>query len=267
MRFRSVAFSAPTSSLDDKKIAPDPSILSTKEKRQKSRAEIWRETDGENKRSTEKKSAGNDVMDDDRPQNPSHTTLTPAQRKRVAFYKHEFHKDADSANAYVVFAHTPEAMKDDSTIHPTEAARLLVEKGNGTIFMSRTLRMDRVGQWKTGLPPNEKDQMNLQVLPDPPCTLFVGNLDFSAKEEDLRTFFDSLLSKERGEPPEDQLKTGESDEMNSLKKNPWVVSVRIIRDRDTQLGKGFAYVRFIVCIQLIITATLSSTTLGPRLRG
>ena len=52
---------------------------------------------------------------------------------------------------------------------------------------------------------------------DVKTTIFVGNLYYKTKDEELRAFF-----KECGE----------------------VVSVRIIRDPQTHLGKGFAYVRF-----------------------
>lgn len=63
----------------------------------------------------------------------------------------------------------------------------------------------------------------------------VGNLDFAAKEEDLRVFFESLLTTERGPVPD-----------ASEAKN-WVTHVRLVRDPATQLGKGFAYVEFAVC--------------------
>ena len=95
---------------------------------------------------------------------------------------------------------------------------------------------------------------------DPKATVFVGNLEFTSKEEDLRAFFETLVCEERGKPGE---KRGdESDEeddesesdvddddggaKDSSKPRAWVKRVRIIRDRDTQLGKGFAYVQFVV---------------------
>lgn len=66
---------------------------------------------------------------------------------------------------------------------------------------------------------------------DPKCSLFVGGLDYAAKEEDVRAFFESLVVAERGAVPEGHSR--------------WVTEVRIVRDKDTQLGKGFGYVHFI----------------------
>lgn len=65
---------------------------------------------------------------------------------------------------------------------------------------------------------------------EPKETIFVGNLDFAASDEDLRAFFEGLVSQERGAPRGTK---------------SWVKSVRIVRDRATQMGKGFAYVRFV----------------------
>lgn len=213
------------------------------------RAETWRKAEGEVKKSPEgKRKRDGDSSDNDQQQKSTQPTLTPAQRKRVAFYKQEFHNEMNSANAYVVFAHThtsEDAGDDSSILHPAEAARLLVEKGNGDVFMSRTLRMDRVGHWRAGLPDSEGNHINLETLVDPHCTLFVGNLDFAAKEEDLRIFFDTLVSKERNEP-ENKSIGQDNDEVSAPEKKSWVKNVRVIRDKDTQMGKGFAYVRFIV---------------------
>lgn len=64
----------------------------------------------------------------------------------------------------------------------------------------------------------------------------VGSLDFAAKDEDLRVFFESLLTTERGPVP--------SSEDGVAK--TWVTHVRVVRDPGTQLGKGFAYVEFTV---------------------
>lgn len=85
-------------------------------------------------------------------------------------------------------------------------------------------------------------------------TVFVGNLDFEASEEELRAFFEALLREERGDPP---VSTAPSDEdLGSTVARPaeWVRSIRIVRDRATQMGKGFAYVRFIdtACVDEVL---------------
>ena len=87
---------------------------------------------------------------------------------------------------------------------------------------------------------------------DPKATLFGGNLEVTSKEEDLRAFFESVVVAERGMPGEksgDDESDSESDQEEEGKKDKprtWVKRVRIIRDKDTQLGKGFAYVQFVV---------------------
>jgi len=61
----------------------------------------------------------------------------------------------------------------------------------------------------------------------------VGNLEFAAKEEEVRVFFEGLVAKERGKAKAEEGEGGEGR---------WVTNVRIVRDRATGLGKGFAYV-------------------------
>ena len=65
---------------------------------------------------------------------------------------------------------------------------------------------------------------------DPKKSVFVGGLDYAAREEDVRVFFEELVKKERG----------------NIGERNWVTGVRIVRDKETQLGKGFGYVHFIV---------------------
>lgn len=69
---------------------------------------------------------------------------------------------------------------------------------------------------------------------DPKKSLFVGGLDYAAKEEDVRVFFEELVKAERG--------------ANKEGSGKWVTGVRIVRDKETQLGKGFGYVHFAVRI-------------------
>lgn len=153
------------------------------------------------------------------------TFLTPAQKKRIAFIRGELHDEAGSVHAYVVLAHpVPDTSPKVTVMDPTEAAALIVSHSDGKQFMERTLRVDRVGS-KRGDTAGDRAQSL-----DPRLTVFVGGVDFAAKEEDLRTFFEALLAAEKGVAPT----------------SSWVKSVRIVRDRDTQLGKGFAYVRFTV---------------------
>ncbi|KAH9162167.1 hypothetical protein EDB89DRAFT_2026774 [Lactarius sanguifluus] len=79
---------------------------------------------------------------------------------------------------------------------------------------------------------------------DPKCTVFVGSLDFASHKEDLRTFFEGVLSAERG-PRSAVADSGSDDEAAAeAKPKTWVTRVRIVRDKDILLGKGIAYVQF-----------------------
>ena len=95
-------------------------------------------------------------------------------------------------------------------------------------------------------------------------SIFVGGLDFQTKEEDLRAFFEKLVAAERdGDEAEveDEEKSDDDegdDKAPATKKSKaststssqWVTHVRIIRDKDTQLGKGIAYVEFKVSLAI-----------------
>ncbi|EJD45738.1 hypothetical protein AURDEDRAFT_137120 [Auricularia subglabra TFB-10046 SS5] len=215
IRFRSVAFQNPTSEMpksDDEDDAAQKrrqkkreEELSVKEKRHKERAAAWREDQ------------------DQEPNDGKKQYLTPAEKKKIAFIHKEFHSDADTTNAYAVFAY-PKPDSEGVTLAPDEAARLCVEKGDGSTFMERTIRVDRVG---AGVASAKTDARR---------SIFVGNLDFAAKEEDLRVFFESLLTTERGAPS--------APEGQEAEQTRWVTHVRLVRDAATQLGKGFAYVEF-----------------------
>ncbi|KAF8575321.1 hypothetical protein K439DRAFT_1641486 [Ramaria rubella] len=256
VRFRSVAFSAATSTLPAEDGKPSQhkksETLSTKQQRQQERAAEWREsTETSMGKGKSKRGRNEDEMSDREEQSAKKPAyLSPAERKRVAFIKGEFHHEVDSVNAYVVFAYTdPDAVTstthDSSILHPFEAARLAVERGDGTVFQERTMRVDRVGQWRIGV--GTEDDVAKAMQGDPRATLFVGNLDFAAKEEELRVWFEGAIGQERGPPGEDAVESEDEGKVGIgvEKRRTWVRSVRIVRDRDTQLGKGFAYVRFI----------------------
>ncbi|KAH6893661.1 hypothetical protein BKA70DRAFT_1536211 [Coprinopsis sp. MPI-PUGE-AT-0042] len=169
----------------------------------------------------------------------------------------DFHNTADAVNAYIVFSHPPDTPTRAAnlpplppTLDPYEAAKLAVETCNNTCLWRGLIRVDRVGKIgaKGASQSTEDDDAQGDARPlqdaDPKLSIFVGNLDFESKEEDLRVFFEALLEAEKGKPP------GESEKVTVNgsvidKPRTWVTHVRIVRDKDTQLGKGFAYVQFI----------------------
>ncbi|KAH9168712.1 hypothetical protein EDB89DRAFT_2202330 [Lactarius sanguifluus] len=147
--------------------------------------------------------------------------LTSHDKKKIAFIRHELHEEADTVAVYVLFAHGEE-------LAPDEAARTAIVVLDNSPFMGHTLRADTLGDG----------------VGDPKCTVFVGSLDFASHEEDLRTFFEGVVSAERG-PPSAVPDSGSDDEAGAeAKPKTWVTRVRIVRDKDTLLGKGIAYVQF-----------------------
>ncbi|KAM6494529.1 hypothetical protein JOM56_010890 [Amanita muscaria] len=215
IRFRSIAFHSPTDSKDGRE-------------HDKVRAATWRE-EQDSKEKDEKK------------------FLTPNQKKKIAFINQEFHSTADTVHAYAVFAHSvplppsaPERQSSKEVKDPYEAAQIAAKHCDGTMFMDRLLRVDVVGKSSAA-----------QTDTDPKLTIFVGNLDFASKEEDLRIFFEGVISQEKGGPPPSppQVQEDEDEEEDTAKSSvkkarTWVTRVRVVRDRETQLGKGFAYVQF-----------------------
>lgn len=137
----------------------------------------------------------------------------------------------------MVFAHPhPDRAANVAPItDPYEAATQALA-ANGSTFMDRTIRVDSLrlpsalGLQSATNALSKRDAW-LPTGTDPKNSVFVGGLDYAAKEEDVRVFFEELVKKERG-PAEGS--------------GSWVTGVRIVRDKETQLGKGFGYVHFVV---------------------
>ncbi|KAH9936187.1 uncharacterized protein B0H18DRAFT_1081890 [Fomitopsis serialis] len=253
VRFRSVAFAAPTSKLptaddDAGKGKGKAPAKDEKDSRQhdRDRTASWRAKKNE---------------DEDDPQKQF---LTPKEKKRVAFIKQELHSGVDAVNAYVVFAHPipetgtrPKNVPPPApTLDPYEAARLAAERCDGTVFMERTIRVDRVGR------DAEEAPSNSVPAGDPKMTIFVGNLDFASKEEDLRAFFETLVIAERGQPGEQEGESSEEDEESDEEDETSESKV----DKDTQMGKGFAYVQFVdrQCVDEVLALEESQLKFAKR---
>jgi nucleolar protein 12 len=117
--------------------------------------------------------------------------LSSKEKKKIAFINHEFHDSADTVNAYVVFAHRASTENRSAnvppppvTMDPYEAASMAASACERTIFMERMLRVDVVGAKR-----NTVDRSATSSNQDMRLSIFVGNLDFTCKEEDLRAFF------------------------------------------------------------------------------
>ncbi|VDC01324.1 unnamed protein product [Peniophora sp. CBMAI 1063] len=229
-RFRSVAFATPTGLTTSDPSSTAPSTSAEKEKDTRAhgsaRAAHWR--DEQDKEGT----------------GPERKKLTPAEKKRIAFIKQEVHDQASAVHAYIVFAHTDPSHPSHATaLDPYEAAQQAIANVDGTSFLGRTLRVDAVAK-------EAKEKRS-----DPRRTVFVGNLDFATKDEDLRVYFEGVVSAERGPPgvegsgsddedSDEDEDEGEKGGEKAVKPKTWVRHVRVVRDKDTQLGKGFAYIEF-----------------------
>ena len=236
IRFRSIPFQTPTSKLPtsddegDDKLKPQTPKKETRP-HDRERTSVWRSKTFDKDEAVDEKKY-----------------ITPSQKKKIAFINQEFHSTADTVNAYIVFAHSINTEDRPSnlppippTLNPYEAASLAAEKCDGTLFMERMIRVDLVGKNNEAVTPDFKKSSTV-IDTDPKFSVFVGNLDFASKEEDLRVFFEGLMASEKGLPPAND----DVDEREQKKPLTWVTRVRIVRDKDTQLGKGFAYVQFTV---------------------
>ncbi|KAG8897005.1 hypothetical protein FRC00_004941 [Tulasnella sp. 408] len=205
-------------------------------------------------------------------------TMTSSQKKRLAFLKGELNEKAEVVNCYVVFGHhrssfidegVSKLVSEEKPMLPSEVAELVVRAADGTTFMDRVIRVDYVGAAKSTNPGASREEMKR--------TVFVGSLDFEAQEDDVRGFFEELLRAERGESVLDESDAKENEDdseddgeeakaNSSSKRASWVQSVRIVRDPDSQLGKGIAYVQLkdISCVDELLA--LPSTKLNFRKR-
>lgn len=250
-----MAFSNPTTKLEEER----DETPAKKQKRQQKRAADWRE---QNQAADSMSKREKDEADEDK--KGEKTYMTPAEKRRLAAIQGEVHgHSAAATNAYVVFAYPVPFPPDTSTSHvhrkevmdPFEATREAVSKVDGTIFADHMLRVDLVGK---KMRHGQDSNRIVGSMTDPKHSIFVGNLDFASSEDDVRAFFEKLMCEERGQPAAEAKAVGsstgdleEEDSKNEvvtdgLRKAKWVTRVRIVRDRETQLGKGFAYVQFSV---------------------
>ncbi|KAJ7133705.1 hypothetical protein C8R43DRAFT_1073140 [Mycena crocata] len=223
MRFRSVAFRDPTSStaLSSPTTAPGTSSVTANSvpvpasvNHSKARASTWRQSGAADEKEKPVDADGDSKKE----------YLTPAQKKKILFIQGAFHPEANGVNAYVVLAHHTLDSAEDT---PAAAAAHIAHACNSSEFEGRTLSVDVCGRVAGATAGAAADG----PVGDPKLSVFIGNLDFASREGDVREFFEGVVAGERGPAPEGE--------------GRWVQGVRLIRDRETQLGKGFGYVRFV----------------------
>lgn len=141
--------------------------------------------------------------------------------KRASFARREILDDTTpSTNAYAVYTTIQGARKAPSAL-------------NGTVVLDRHIRVDSIAH------PAEIDNKR--------C-VFVGNLDF-VDQEGITEDHNGKKKKARASADIEEglwrifnQNTGDTKDKKTIKKN--VEFVRVIRDRATRVGKGFAYVQF-----------------------
>ncbi|KAL3465371.1 hypothetical protein BJX64DRAFT_64347 [Aspergillus heterothallicus] len=140
--------------------------------------------------------------------------------KRAAFAKQEIHDDTTpSTNAYAVYSNAQAAKRAPAAL-------------NGTIVLDRHLRVDNVAH------PSKVDHKR--------C-VFVGNLDFIDNETGTE---DGEKKKKKRAPADVEeglwrtFNAHTPGTKSTVSGRGNVESVRVVRDRSTRVGKGFAYVQF-----------------------
>lgn len=140
--------------------------------------------------------------------------VSDAGPKKAAYAKKELmEQTTKSTNAYAVF--TTEA-----------AAKKVATRSNGTIVLDRHLRADYLAK------PAEVDHKR--------C-IFVGNLSFVDQETGENIDEDGKERRPKAKVPADV----EEGLWRTFGKAGKVESVRVIRDKETRVSKGFAYVQFV----------------------
>ncbi|KAK4368770.1 hypothetical protein RND71_012562 [Anisodus tanguticus] len=124
-----------------------------------------------------------------------------ATPRKAAIIKKKLNDNADSVNAYIVFK--SEEFAQASLAH------------NMAVVGGRHIRVDRA------CPPRKKMKGDNSGLYDNKRTVFVGNLPFDVKDEEIYQLFSGMKEFESS-----------------------IEAVRVIRDPNTLLGKGIAYVLF-----------------------
>ena len=134
----------------------------------------------------------------------SFSVNNPKLPKKVAMVRHAFHPQRQTMNAYVVYEE--------------EEAVTRALQANGTQFMDLTLRCDYADSNKRQLSTaSSSTSSSPPALSHPRQTLFIGNLPFATSEEALLSLF-AVAGQIR--------------------------YVRLVRDPQMNVGKGFGFVVF-----------------------
>lgn len=157
---------------------------------------------------------------------------TAIPRKAAYIKKDIMDSTTRSTNAYVVYS-------------TASAAREAVKRLNGSIVLDRHLRVDSVAH------PAQTDHRR--------C-VFVGNLGFVDDESKIKAAEDEDSGRKIRKPKEPS--DIEEGLWRQFGKAGVVESVRVVRDKTTRVGKGFAYVQFQVGTS--VSSSLYLTHMGTK---
>lgn len=165
--------------------------------------------------------------------------LTPNQKRKVGYVTGDLHPDAKCCVAFVVMSslNTSESGQPETEVTSLSAqqlAKLVSEKSDGTNFMGHVLRCDLAGTRYPGQSGSSEGQV--VSVDEQRRTLYIGGLDFTEQEDGIRKAVEARLIDEKDGPPPEG--------------GTWVERVRVVRDKGTALGKGFAYVLLKASLQL-----------------
>ena len=145
---------------------------------------------------------------------PTQMDTKVPQRAKVILK--EYSSQKDNKNAYVLFEKNEDAIKAVKTLNQS-----VVPGG-------KHIRVDLDSKTIEAADPAERGAHSSQEN-DTNTTIFIGNLPFTVNEEDLRKHFTGLTQK------------GDSHLMAA---GDGILNVRVVRDKETHIGKGIAYVMF-----------------------
>ncbi|KAL6544022.1 hypothetical protein OROGR_010519 [Orobanche gracilis] len=145
--------------------------------------------------------------------------------RKAAIIKKQIDENRDSVHAYIVF-------KTNESAQASLAHNMTVVGGNH-------IRVDRA------CPPRKRSKGGDSPLYDNKRTVFMGNLPFDVKDEEIYKLFSGIKNLENS-----------------------VEAVRIIRDPGSNLGKGIAYILFkTMCIQSLSYALQDASPCLNQLGG
>ncbi|SGZ28238.1 BQ5605_C027g10293 [Microbotryum silenes-dioicae] len=244
IRFRSIAFASTVFGRKESQTNdPDALEVDAEGGRNRKRAREWRDAEGSDQRGVRGGFHAKEPVPSSSSNRGSSGALTDGQKRRVALFRGDLNQGKSTCNAYLVLE--PLKNTPSSSLSDADLLKLIVQSVDATHFEGYTLRADIVRPRSTAaliaaaqisakpdlsipLPANAlKGPVYVVPTAEARRTVFIGGLDFTETEENVRKAIEAVLVREK-------------EQASSVK--GWVEGVRLIRDASSGLGKGFGYV-------------------------